>query len=90
LITKFLMTPTHTPDRPSPSLDLAFRIPIHSEHPLKVPPLPKGIFQQRNLASVLSHPEYPICVTSGSAASLYETENRKVEAFAKLNQILEL
>lgn len=90
LVTQFLTTPSYTLDRPSPPVDFAYRIPIHLKRPLRIPSLPEGIFRQRNLANVLSHPEYPICAILGSSASLLETEKHRMDALAKLTQILDL
>ena len=89
VITQFLTTPSHILGQPSPKVDFAYRIPIHSRRPLIVPSLPKRISNQRNFAGVLSHPEYPICAISGSDTSPHEAEKQKTEVLAKLTQIFE-
>ncbi|UCE15048.1 MAG: hypothetical protein JSV04_07680 [Candidatus Heimdallarchaeota archaeon] len=63
----------------SPSSNCAFKLPIYSQHALTVPPISKILASQRNLPGVISHPDYPICSISGSAAS-------SLEAYSLLRQ----
>ncbi|MFW9854061.1 MAG: hypothetical protein ACFFFG_03345 [Candidatus Thorarchaeota archaeon] len=89
LVIKFMTTSLKTLDRAQLTLDYAYRIPIHSRHPLQVPFLPEEISNQRNLAGVLSHPEYPICVISGSKTSHFEAKEHRMQSLLKMTRILE-
>ncbi len=48
----------------------AFKIPLYSAHPIRVPDIPKDIADRRNIPGVISNPEYSICTIWGSSTSL--------------------
>ncbi|MHA2039838.1 MAG: hypothetical protein ACW98X_25765 [Promethearchaeota archaeon] len=58
-----------------PSSYFAFKIPIYSSHPIRVPILPKEGVTQRNLVNVISHPSYPICSILGKSKSRIRLKN---------------
>ncbi len=43
------------------SSNFAFKLPIYSRRSIRVPPLLNNLCYQRNLAGVISHPDYPLC-----------------------------
>jgi hypothetical protein len=90
MIARFLMAPSYTLNPISPPKDFVYRIPIYSRSPLRVPSFYKGICNQRNLANVLSHPEYPLCAISGSGETRYEAEEHRTKNLAEIIHFFDL
>ncbi|UCG90076.1 MAG: hypothetical protein JSU57_06335 [Candidatus Heimdallarchaeota archaeon] len=65
------------------SSNFAFNLPIYSRRPIRVPPLPKDLCYQRNLAKVISHPDYPLCAllqtTSSFSVAYHLLQQKKME-----------
>ena len=70
-----------------PSSYYAFKIPVYSSHPIRVPILPEEDVTQRNLVNVISHPIYPICSIIGKSKS---KNNIKNVIYQKKSEILNI
>ncbi len=75
----YLLSLMHKTKSISISSNFAFKLPIYSQRPIRVPNLSKTLVGQRNLDGVISNPEYPIC-------SLLETTSSSLAAQQLLNQ----
>ncbi|MFX1538947.1 MAG: hypothetical protein ACFFDI_32590 [Promethearchaeota archaeon] len=60
----------------------AFKLPIYSYRPIRVPPLPKNLCAQRNLPGVISHPKYPLCAISAQS-STYSSAHKTFQHMKK-------
>jgi hypothetical protein len=54
----------------------AFKLPIYSLHPIRVPLIPKEFASQRNLMGVISSPEYPLCAVTGSGSTFSDVQTQ--------------
>jgi hypothetical protein len=54
----------------------AYKIPIYTRSPIKVPAIPKEYASQRNITGVISNPEYPLCTITGSGSTLSEVQKQ--------------
>lgn len=70
-----------------PSPYYAFKIPVYSSHPIRVPILPEEDVTQRNLVNVISHPTHPICSILGKSKS---KNNIKDVIYQKKSEILNI
>lgn len=66
----------------------AFKLPIYSKQPIYVPYIP-DYATQRNLAGIISSPNYPLCVISGSNSNLSvlqsQLKHKKAEILKSLS-----
>lgn len=70
-----------------PSSKYVFKSHVYSYQSIRVPSLPKDLCIQRNLARVISHPEYPLCAifsSSSSPSSIYHLFNEKKKKLLKI------
>ncbi|MFX0184174.1 MAG: hypothetical protein ACFE95_13910 [Candidatus Hodarchaeota archaeon] len=66
----------------------AFKFPIYSFRPIRVPFIPKEFASQRNLMGVISNPEYPLCAISGSGSTFSDVQTQIQEKKSKIIKIL--
>ncbi|MFX1282247.1 MAG: hypothetical protein ACFFB5_01270 [Promethearchaeota archaeon] len=70
------------------SSNFAFKLPIYSHRPIKVPLLPENLCCQQNLTGVISHPDYPLCALLDSNPSASVAQNLFQQKKMKILNIL--
>ncbi|MFX0150879.1 MAG: hypothetical protein ACFFAJ_08875 [Candidatus Hodarchaeota archaeon] len=67
----------------------AYKIPIYTRDPIKVPVIPKKYASQRNVPGVISNPEYPLCAVTGSGSTISNVQKQLKQKKANLIKILD-